>query len=134
MTKNEIVYICSPLNAPTREGINTNMKQAKIYMRKASCYFACRAIAPHAYLPMFVDDNNPTERQLSLEFGLGFLKLSSAIIVCGSRLSPGMKGEISSAYAMGKQIYAGSVTVKQMIINHLNISNETQIKVVTVFA
>lgn len=136
MKRNEIVYVCSPLNAPTQEGINTNMKLADIYMKKVKHYFSCRAIAPHAFLPKFINDNIPQERELGLDFGLGVLKLSSAIAVCGDRLSPGMKGELKAAYELKKPIYVGSLSMIELISEYFNLSafERELIKVVVSFA
>ena len=52
MNKNDLVYICSPLSAPTKEGIQKNMERAAHYARLVSGTFGCRAIAPHSFLPI----------------------------------------------------------------------------------
>lgn len=97
MNKNDLVYICSPLSAPTKEGIRQNMERAAHYACLVSGTFGCRAIAPHSFLPEYLDDNIPEEREAGLAFGLSVLRLSKAIIVCGSRISSGMRGEIKMA-------------------------------------
>ncbi|WP_289499954.1 DUF7768 domain-containing protein [Faecalibaculum rodentium] len=97
MKKNDLVYICSPLSAPTKEGMWQNMENAEHYARLVSEIFGCRAIAPHSFLPEYLDDHIPEEREAGLAFGLSVLKLSKAIIVCGSRISSGMQGEIKVA-------------------------------------
>ena len=70
MNKNDIVYICSPLSASTKEGIRQNMEKAAHYARLVSGTFGCRAIAPHSFLPEYLDDNIPEEREAGLAFGL----------------------------------------------------------------
>lgn len=97
MNKNDLVYICSPLSAPTKEGIRQNMEKAAYYAGLVSGVTGCRAIAPHSFLPEYLDDNIPAEREVALAFGLSVLRLSKAIIVCGSRISSGMQGEIKMA-------------------------------------
>ena len=97
MNKNDLVYICSPLSAPTKEGIRQNMERAAHYACLVSGTFGCRAIAPHSFLPEYLDDNIPAEREVALAFGLSVLRLSKAIIVCGSQISSGMQGEIKMA-------------------------------------
>lgn len=62
MNKKPMVYICSPLRASTEEGIKRNMEKAKDYMDFVSKRYGCRAVAPHAYLPQFLDDYTPEER------------------------------------------------------------------------
>lgn len=106
MEKNDIVYICSPLSAPTKEGIRQNMEKAAHYAHLVSGTFGCRAIAPHSFLPEYLDDNIPEEREAGLAFGLDLLKLSKAVIVCGSRISSGMRGEIKMAGELHIPVYA----------------------------
>lgn len=120
MKKSDIVYICSPLSAPTKEGIRQNMEKAAHYARLVSGTFGCRAIAPHSFLPEYLDDNIPEEREAGLAFGLSVLKLSKAVIVCGSRISSGMRGEIKMAgelhipaYALLE--YAGGIAVVKIM-------------------
>ncbi len=106
MNKNDLVYICSPLSAPTKEGIRQNMERAAHYACLVSGTFGCRAIAPHSFLPEYLDDNIPEEREAGLAFGLSVLRLSKAIIVCGSRISSGMRGEIRLAGELDIPAYA----------------------------
>ena len=106
MERNDLVYICSPLSAPTKEGIRQNMEKAAHYARLVSGTFGCRAIAPHSFLPEYLDDNIPEEREAGLAFGLSVLRLSKAIIVCGSRISSGMRGEIRLAGELDIPAYA----------------------------
>ena len=106
MKKNDIVYICSPLSAPTKEGIRQNMEKAADYARLVSGIFGCRAIAPHSFIPEYLDDNIPEEREIGLAFGLSVLKLSKAVIVCGNRISSGMRGEIRMAGELNIPVYA----------------------------
>ena len=87
------VYICSPLSAPTAEGIRRNMEAARWYMQTVSKLWDCRAVAPHAYLPEFLDDKDKQERELALSFGLAYL------VICGRRITKGMLGEIEHAAA-----------------------------------
>lgn len=95
--KEDLLYICSPLSAPTRELIGENMRKAGQYAQLVSRQFGCRAIAPHSFLPEYLDDNIPREREVALEFGLSVLEISKAMIVCGNRISRGMAGEIRRA-------------------------------------
>lgn len=96
-----LIYICSPLSAPTRAEMLTNAAKANSYMAMAEREFGCRAVAPHAYLPYLLDDRVPAERALALEFGQKLLAMCSQMIVYGSRVSEGMKAEIATAEKMG---------------------------------
>lgn len=95
------VYVCSPLSAPTAQGIKENMVKAGVYARKVGEMLHCRAIAPHAVLPMIIDDNIPEEREIALKFGIDILNISDAIVVCGKVISSGMKAEIEYAREKG---------------------------------
>ena len=96
-----LIYICSPLSAPTRAEMLTNAAKANAYMAMAEQEFGCRAVAPHAYLPYLLDDRVPEERALALEFGQKLLALCSQMVVYGSRISEGMKAEIAAAERRG---------------------------------
>lgn len=106
MKKNDLVYICSPLSAPTEQGIRKNMEKAAYYAGLVSGVTGCRAIAPHSFLPEYLDDSIPEEREAALAFGLSILKLSKAVIVCGNRISSGMRGEIKMAGELDIPAYA----------------------------
>ena len=93
------VYICSPLSAPTAEGIRRNMEAARWYMRLVSQLWDCHAVAPHAYLPEFLDDKDKQERELALSFGLAYLDTCDRLVICGRRITKGMLGEIQHAAA-----------------------------------
>lgn len=99
------VYICSPLLSPTRKGIEENMVKAREYMEIVSTMLNCKAVAPHAFLPRFLDDRDPVERKLGLEFGLRFLSTCDALIVCGDRITKGMSDEIAKAIELGIPVY-----------------------------
>lgn len=105
MLKEGRYYICSPLSAPTEEGIRQNMLMARHYMELVGTQFGCRAMAPHAYLPELLDDRNPEERSLGLEFGMALLELCDGIIVCGRKISNGMTAEIRKAVQAGLLVY-----------------------------
>ncbi len=96
-----LTYVCSPLSAPTRAEMLANAAKANSYMVMAEREFGGRAVAPHAYLPYLLDDRVPAERKLALKFGQELLALCSQMVVYGSRISEGMKGEIALAERMG---------------------------------
>lgn len=104
--KNELVYICSPLSAPTERQIRENMKKASGYAEMIARQFHCRAIAPHSFLPAYMDDRIPEEREICLAFGLSVLKLCKAVIVCGNRISSGMEAEIKTAGECDIPVYS----------------------------
>lgn len=87
-----IVYICSPFSGD----VEGNVKAAQGYSRHAvdNGYIP---IAPHLLFPQFLNDDNPTERQLGLFFGNALMSKCSEIWVFGNTISAGMEAEIKRA-------------------------------------
>ena len=82
-------YICSPYSADKQDEILQNMYAARAYMYYAMKRMNMNASAPHAFLPMLLCDEVPSERALALKFGLELLEKSEVMLVCGTRLSNG---------------------------------------------
>lgn len=91
------VYICSPFGAETERGMIQNMRAARAYMYYAITRMKTRASAPHAFLPLFLCDGIPGERALALKFDLELLEKCDVLLVCGNRISNGMRGEVARA-------------------------------------
>ena len=93
------VYIASPYKGDTE----TNVQNALRY-----CRFAVEQgafpIAPHCYLPRFLDDDIPAERELALSFGLRLLRGCREVWVFGGTISEGMRAEIEAAKQQRKTI------------------------------
>lgn len=95
----KIVYICSPY----RDNPKANTKAAQQYCRMA--YDAGEIpVAPHLYLPQFLDDDNEAERAFALRLGLRLLKYCAEVWVFGDKITDGMRGEIEQAQKLGKVI------------------------------
>ena len=62
-------YVCSPYSAEDNEGMLQNMRTARAYMFYALKKMGMCARAPHAFLPMLLCDNVPSERAIALKFG-----------------------------------------------------------------
>ncbi len=95
-----LIYVCSPLSAPTRAEMLTNAAKALTYMNRAEAEFGVKAVAPHAYLPYLLDDHIPEQRALALEFGQKLLAMCNMLIVFGDTVSAGMKHEIEMAVTL----------------------------------
>ena len=106
MEKKDLVYICSPLSAPTGEEVQENMKKAAHYASLVSKAAGCRTIAPHSFLPEYLDDRISEEREVALAFGLSVLRIAKGMVVCGDKISSGMKGEIEKAKEWGIPVYS----------------------------
>lgn len=87
-----IVYICSPFSGD----VDVNIAAAQRYSRFAvdKGYIP---VAPHLLFPQFLDDNNPTERQLGLFFGNALMSKCTEVWVFGVTISAGMEAEIRRA-------------------------------------
>lgn len=113
--KKELIYVCSPLGAKTPEEIRANMIKARKYMSIVSEKYNCRAIAPHAILPAFLDDNIPEERALGLKFGLDLLRICKKMVVCGSVISLGMQKEIEFAKEHGIEVIYNDMSINSKL-------------------
>lgn len=87
-----IVYICSPYSGD----VVGNVAAARRY-----CRFAVDKgfipIAPHLLYPQFLNDDDPSERELGLFFGNALMSKCAEVWVFGSRISSGMEAEIKRA-------------------------------------
>ena len=120
----DLYYICSPLGAPTQEGIRANMMRARKYMEMVSVRYNCRAIAPHAILPEYLDDRIPEERELGRKFGMDLLKICKKMVVCGTVISNGMRAEIELAEGLGIEIIYTDMIKKPRIAITIEIEGD----------
>lgn len=86
------VYICSPFAGDTEANVANALRYCRFALSKGKF-----PIAPHCYLPRFMDDSNPAERELALSFGVRMLYECRELWVFGDRISEGMKKEILAA-------------------------------------
>lgn len=96
----KFVYICSRFKPDEEHSIE---------FHRAVAVTACRTIinanasyipvAPHLYLPQFMNDDNPVERKAALSYGKHILEQCQAmkVIVVDNIISEGMKAEIEQA-------------------------------------
>lgn len=105
MLNGKKAYICSPLSAPDAKGISHNMDMARFYMERMHDLYHCRTFASHAHLPLMLDDSIPEERETALRIGMELMALCDVLIICGRRISSGMKGEIWEAFGKGMELY-----------------------------
>lgn len=122
--KQDLIYICSPLSAPTKEGIQKNMAGAKYYRWFVAVEFGGRTIAPHSFLPEYLDDHIPQERQVALDFGLAVLKICKALVICGDIISSGMVGEIRKARELGIKVYRLRITGNKEELREMEASED----------
>lgn len=111
----ELVYICSPLRAETAEGVRNNMLMAEEYAHTISEKYNCRAIAPHSFLPKYLDDSIPKERELGIKFGLDVIKLCKKVYVCTDTISEGMRSEIEFACKFNIPVFGWDSTNNESV-------------------
>lgn len=92
------IYICSPLSGADKQTMQKNQRLAEQYANEYNRHYGCQAIAPQAYLPFFLNDNDPRQRELATTFGIQLLDLCDAIVVFGDFISAGMREELLHAY------------------------------------
>lgn len=94
-----MVYICSPF----RGDEVANTKKARHY-----CRFAVDTghipLAPHIFVPQYMDDSDPEERELALFMNFVFISKCNELWVMGGRISDGMQREIEKAKVYKKKI------------------------------
>ncbi len=96
----KVAYVCSPCRADTRPAIIRNMLAARKYCEITTFAMSVKAIAPHAWLPEILDDHDPDQRAMAINFGIDLLKMCHLLLVCGNRLTQGMINEIKLAAAL----------------------------------
>jgi hypothetical protein len=90
------VFICSRYRADENHTVEDAI---------GSAYFACaRAIdkgyapyAPHLYLPHWLDDNDPVEREMGMAVGRTFLEVCDEVWQWGKTITEGMATELAYA-------------------------------------
>lgn len=92
--KQKVIYVCSKYKG----NVKKNTKKAIAYCRMVH-ELGHIPIAPHLYIPRWLDDNDPDEREQGLKLGLRALKHCDEIWVFGDFISEGMLQEIEFAKA-----------------------------------
>jgi hypothetical protein len=90
------VYICSPYRGDTARNTANALRYCRFALLRRRF-----PVAPHVWLPLFMDDANPAQRELALSFGLRLLCGCREVWVFGERVSDGMAREIKTAERRG---------------------------------
>lgn len=94
-----LVFICSPLAGVIEKNIDSARRYSKFAMEQGTIPFA-----PHLLFPQFLDENDRTQRDLGIFFGLVLLGKCDEMWVFGSPPSRGMGVEIAKARKRGLPI------------------------------
>ena len=125
----ERVYICSPLRSNTDNGMLNNMSAASGYAGYALNKLHYQATAIHSYLPFVLDDRIPEQREQALKIGLQLLNASEILMVCGDRITDGMRGEIEYAARENKQIIVFNEKVFPAVLDIVAKSGADRFKI-----
>ncbi len=94
------VYICSRYRADERYTTGENIASA-VDACKYAALKGCAPYAPHLYLPLVLDDSDPTGRVTGMSVGLEFLKVCDEVWQWGTNISEGMAAELKLAKELG---------------------------------
>jgi hypothetical protein len=115
-------YICSPCRADTHNGVYGNMMAVRYYMYYVYMNMKKLPFAPHAYLPVMLNDQVESERSLALKFGKELLTIADEVLVCGHVLTDGMLGEIRRALELGITITVFSPALRAEIKERVGVT------------
>ncbi len=88
------IYVCHPFRDDPKRNIAWVRTIAKVMVSEGNT-----PVAPHLYLPAFVDE--PTQRRLALDLGLSLLEACDEVQVFGPHITEGMEREIEYARQLG---------------------------------
>ncbi len=99
-----VVYLCHPLNAPTREGIEANRKEAARWAAFFATYFD---VAPECSWIVLTGELEETSenRATGLAVDLALVERCDELVMVGPRVSDGMKLESQHALMRGLPVY-----------------------------
>lgn len=91
----DIVFVCSPFqNNPT------SIRMTRQYCRRLALE-GDLPIAPHLYLPQFLNDDDRKEREVGMDYGRRLMAFCTRIdILEDEGISKGMEGDIEWAEAL----------------------------------
>ena len=81
------------------------------------------------YLPFFYNDKIPKQREEAMNMGMQVLKDSQILMVCGNRISKGMKSEIEYAIKNHKEIVAFNPEVFDNVVKLVQESGEKEFNI-----
>ena len=94
----KLIFVCSPFR-----DTNVNRKAANVNLAHTICRHVIQRgylpLTPHIYFPQFLDDNDATERELGINYGLAALEMCDEVWVWGQpgEESEGMLKEVTHA-------------------------------------
>ena len=106
MTYLPIVFLAHPVGAPTPDGIEANLRQARRWLawliRNTPFAYQCSWLGWTN--TGVLEENADGDRERGLEMNAELLRGCDAIALCGGRISPGMERELARAQQLGLAI------------------------------
>ncbi len=95
------VFVCSPFS----DDPETNTRLVKQLCMRATASEDVAVFAPHLIYPLFLDDQDPSEREAGIEAGLEWMRVADQIWVYERRgITKGMAREIEYACSLQKVV------------------------------
>ena len=94
------IYLCSRYAGDTATNVAVSERLCRQVIEAGGAPFA-----PHLLYPRFLDDRNPSEREISIACGLTFMEVCDEVwVYSGDGLSSGMRREVDHAIRLGKTL------------------------------
>ncbi len=90
------VFICSPYAGDIVGNVGKAIRFMRFAVAKGSIPFA-----PHLLYTKVLDEDDPSEREMGIQFGLTWLRKCDELWVFGRQISMGMEREIAKASKLG---------------------------------
>lgn len=101
-----LIFLAHPVAAPDREGVLTNARRAKRWLRYVFLtYPRIHPIAPWIPVVETLDDSNSTHRKLGRAANFAAIERADGVWLVGGRISPGMLEEARFARDRGLAVF-----------------------------
>ena len=94
------VFICSRYRADATHTTENNIERA-LYACAYATIHGYAPYAPHLYLPRYLDDEYPSNREVGMAIGREFLSVCDEVWQWGATVSEGMAAELAYANKLG---------------------------------
>ena len=94
------IFLCSRYTGDTAHNEAVAQRLCRKVIQAGHAPFA-----PHLLYPQFLNDGDPTERELGIACGLAFMEVCDEVwVYTGDGVSSGMERELHHAYRLGKRV------------------------------
>ena len=98
----KLIYICSPFRPQSQDPHEADRELFEnLFRARNACELVkdlgAIPVCPHLYIPQFLDDELPEERELGMQLALAALRRCHAVYVFSEHITPGMVREIAEA-------------------------------------